>query len=166
MLAAPSSSHLRLGAHQASPQQRGATPGPSLVPRLTGRCPRWLPVLPRRQASEIYRYVACTVFRQAPAASFLAPARVFVASYSSTTLEGGYTHYAALDKGDMPRSLHYDRSAPHACHWDTGCTKRFSSKRQLFLWERSMGFNRTRRRGASARRGWGRAPAAANLAPL
>ena len=34
---------------------------------------------------------------------------------------------------DMPRSLHYDRSAPHVCHWHTGCTKRFSSKRQLFL---------------------------------
>jgi hypothetical protein len=57
----------------------------------------------------------------------------FCASYSSTTLEGGYTHYAAHDEGDMPRSLHYDRSAPHACHWHTGCTKRFSSKRQLFL---------------------------------
>jgi len=33
----------------------------------------------------------------------------------------------------MPPSLHYVRSAPHACHWHTGCTKRFSSKRQLFL---------------------------------
>ena len=70
---------------------------------------------------------------QALAASFLAPARVFVAPYSSTTLGKGGDIYSLRCPRDMPRSLHYDRSAPHVCHWHTGCTKRFSSKRQLFL---------------------------------
>ena len=31
----------------------------------------------------------------------------------------------------MPPGLHHSRSAPFRCHWHTGCTQRFSSKRQL-----------------------------------
>jgi hypothetical protein len=58
----------------------------------------------------------------------------FCAPYSSTTLDRGDIYSLRRPRqGDMPPSLHYVRSAPHACHWHTGCTKRFSSKRQLFL---------------------------------
>ena len=54
----------------------------------------------------------------------LAAARVFVWC-------GHRPSDACIGRLIMPPGAHLATSAPHVCHWHTGCNKRFSSKRQL-----------------------------------
>ena len=80
---------------------------------------------------------------------------------------GQYTHYAALDTETCRQACTTsDRRRTPAIGIRGAPSASPASASYSSIWERSMGFNRTRRRGASARRGWGRAPAAENLAPL
>ena len=94
------------------------------------------------------------------------------ASFCGTVLfdyaRGGiYTHYAALDKETCRQACTTsDRRRTPAIGIRGAPSASPASASYSSIWGRSMGFNRTRRRGASARRGWGRAPDAENLAPL